>query len=116
MKYVLITGVSTGIRNDAVRFLIAKGFHVLASVRKEADAKSLSKQYPDHFTCLIFDVTNTDQVKAILPIVEEVLSSAKLSGLVNNAGLALGGPIELMDDEKFRCQMEVNLFSVQLVG
>ena len=115
LKYVLITGISTGIGNDAAGFLIEKGYHVFGSVRKEEDVVRLTSQYPKQLTCLKFDVTKIDEIKAAFSIVEKELNGTKLSGLVNNAGLALGGPIELMDDEKFRYQMEVNLFSVRNV-
>ncbi len=112
-KYVLITGVSTGIGNDATGYLIKKGYHVLGSVRKESDVISLEKQFPANFTCLGFDVTKIDEVKLAYEKVLTILNGNILSGLVNNAGLAIGGPIELMDDDKFRYQMEVNLFAVR---
>jgi len=115
LKYVLITGVSTGIGNDAVDFLIAKGYHVFGSVRKKEDLTRLTEQYPKQFTCLQFDVTKVDEIKAAFARVQEKLQGARLNGLVNNAGLALGGPIELMDDDKFRYQIEVNLFAVRNV-
>jgi len=114
-KYVLITGVSSGIGYDAVRFLIDKGYHVIGSVRKEADFTRLSNDFPDNFTCLQFDVTKHEEVAKSFQEVKALLGDHKLSGLVNNAGLALGGPIELMSEEKFRYQMEVNLFSVRTV-
>ena len=114
-KYVLITGVSSGIGNDAVGYLIKNGYHVFGSVRKEEDLKQLEVQYPANFTCLQFDVTKLDEVKSAFNKVERILNGNKLKGLVNNAGLAIGGPIELMDDEKFRYQMEVNLFAVRSV-
>jgi len=114
-KFVLITGVSTGIGNDAARFLIKKGYHVLGSVRKEQDKTLLEEEFPKGFTCLKFDVTQPEEVKAAIPQVKEILGNSKLSGLINNAGLALVGPLEVMDDEKFRYQMEVNVFSVRTV-
>ena len=115
LKYVLITGVSTGIGNDAVRLLIKNGYYVFGSVRKTEDVTKLTTQYPENFTCLKFDVTKLEEVKASFDEVVKILDGNKLSGLVNNAGLALGGPIELMDDDKFRYQMEVNLFAVRNV-
>ena len=115
LKYVLITGVSTGIGNDAVGLLIKNGYHVFGSVRKEEDVTRLTSRYSKNFTCLKFDVTKLEEVKASLEEVVKILNGTKLNGLVNNAGLALGGPIELMDDDKFRYQMEVNLFSVRNV-
>lgn len=114
-KYVLITGVSTGIGNDAVGYLIKNGYHVFGSVRKSDDASRLKKQYTTDFTCLQFDVTQPDEIQLAYAKVEKILKRNKLSGLVNNAGLAIGGPIELIDDEKFRYQMEVNLFAVRNV-
>jgi short-subunit dehydrogenase len=114
-KYVLITGVSSGIGYDAVRFLINKGYHVFGSVRKESDLDQLNSTFKENFTCLQFDVTKKDEVANSFQLVKEILGEDKLSGLINNAGLALGGPIELMDDDKFRHQMEVNLFAVRTV-
>ena len=114
-KYVLITGVSTGIGNDAVGYLIDNGYHIFGSVRKQEDLTRLEEQYPINFTCLQFDVTKLDEVKLAFDKVIGFLDGNKLSGLVNNAGLAIGGPMELMDDDKFRYQMEVNLFAVRNV-
>jgi len=115
IKYVLITGVSSGIGLDATKYLISKGYHVIGSVRKESDKDRLSKLFAKNFTCLQFDVTKKEEIFSALQAIKQNLGDIKLSGLVNNAGLALGGPIELMDDDKFRYQMEVNLFSVRTV-
>lgn len=115
MKYVIITGVSSGIGLDATRYLIGKGYHVFGSVRKETDAIRLQQEFKHSFTSLIFDVTKKEEIAAAFPIVEKKLNGQPLSGLINNAGLASGGPMELMDDDKFRYQMEVNLFGVRNV-
>ncbi len=115
LKYVLITGVSSGIGNDAVEVLIKNGYYVLGSVRKEADVERLKAQYPENFTCLQFDVTNLEAIKKAYKSVEKIVKGGRLKGLINNAGFALGGPIELLEDEKFRYQIEVNLFGVRNV-
>lgn len=114
-KYVLITGVSSGIGLDATGYLINKGYHVFGSVRKSEDVIRLTELYPQNFTCLQFDVTNSEEVEASFDQVKAVLGTQLLSGLVNNAGFALGGPIELIPEDKFRYQMEVNFFSVRSV-
>ncbi len=114
-KYVLITGVSSGIGNDITGYLIDNGFYVFGSVRKDSDMHRLTQQYQENFTCLKFDVTNTEEIKTAFKSVHQQLKGSLLCGLINNAGLAIGGPMELMDDTKFRRQMEVNLFAVRNV-
>ena len=113
--YVLITGVSSGIGYDSTKYLIEQGYTVLGSVRKQADADRISGELGINYIPLIFDVTDKEQIKASRPKVEEVLGGDKLKAIINNAGIAQGGPIELLDDDKFRWQMEVNLFAVRNV-
>jgi len=115
LKYILITGVSSGIGYDAVRFLIGKGYHVFGSVRKDSDRARLESDFPENFTCLIFDVTNKEQIPAAFEHVKRVLNGGSLFALVNNAGFSTGGPMNLLSDEKFRAQFEVNLFGVRNV-
>lgn len=115
MKYVLITGVSSGIGHATVRFLIEKGFYIFGSVRKENDKIKLESDFPRYFTCLKFDVAQKDQVLAAFDQVKSILNGNHLFGLVNNAGLSAGGPMNLLSDDKFRQQIEVNLFGVRNV-
>lgn len=112
---MLITGVSSGIGLDAVGYLIDKGYAVIGSVRKEADVVRLQKEFSEHFYPLVFDVVNTDQIQKSVQRVKELLNGDNLKALVNNAGIAKGGPIELLSDDDFRLQMEVNLFAVRNV-
>ena len=111
--YILITGVSSGIGYDATKYLISKGYRVFGSVRKEADADRLTNDFGSDYIPLLFDVTKQDQVIRSKDKVLEVLGGQKLKAIVNNAGVAQGGPMELLEDEKFRWQMEVNLFAVR---
>lgn len=115
MKTILITGVSSGIGYDAVRFLIGKGYRVLGSVRKESDKARLESEFQKNFTGLIFDVTSKEQIVAAFEQVKKILDGAPLFALVNNAGFSAGGPMNLLSDESFRNQMEVNLFGVRNV-
>ncbi len=110
---ILITGVSSGIGYDATKYLIYKGYRVLGSVRKEADAERLKKDFGEKYIPLLFDVTNQDQVLAAKEEVIRILGGQHLNALINNAGIAEGGPMELLKEDKFRWQMEVNLFSVR---
>src|SRR5271170_2729104 len=109
MKSVVVTGVSTGIGWGCVKVLIAGGFRVFGSVRKEADADRLSKEFGSNFTPLIFDVTDEAAVGAGAKQVEAALGGETLLGLVNNAGVAVVGPLLNLKIEEFEHQLAVNL-------
>ncbi|MFT3722088.1 MAG: SDR family NAD(P)-dependent oxidoreductase [Hyphomonadaceae bacterium] len=109
MKSVVVTGASTGIGWGCVKVLAGKGFHVFGSVRKQADADRLSKEFGSAFTPLIFDVTDEAAVAAGAKVVAAKLGPEPLAGLVNNAGIANPGPLLHLDIKAFRQQMEVNV-------
>lgn len=115
MKSVVVTGVSTGIGWGATKVLTKAGFHVFGSVRKEADAERLKKEFGDSFTALLFDVTDEAAVKRGAAAVRAALKGETLFGLVNNAGIAVSGPLLEVDPDDFRRQMEVNLTGPLLV-
>lgn len=111
-KSVVITGVSTGIGWGAVKVLTDQGFHVFGSVRKTADADRLKAAFGEAFTPLLFDVTDAAAVQAGAREVEAALAGAPLAGLVNNAGVAVAGPILYLPIDEWRQQLEVNLTGV----
>ncbi len=111
-KSVVVTGVSTGIGWGTVKVLTGKGFHVFGSVRKQADADRLRAEFGEAFTPLLFDVTDETAVRAGARQVEAALAGATLAGLVNNAGIAVAGPLLHLEVEEFRRQLEVNLTGV----
>jgi NAD(P)-dependent dehydrogenase (short-subunit alcohol dehydrogenase family) len=105
---VVVTGSSTGIGRACAVELDRRGFAVFAGVRKEADAEALRAAGSDRLRPLIIDVTEPDQIAAAAGVVAEG-SPAGLAGLVNNAGVGVGGPLELIPIDDFRRQIEVNL-------
>ena len=109
MKSVVVTGVSTGIGWGCVKVLIASGFRVFGSVRKQADAERLSKEFGPSFLPLIFDVTDAAAVANGAKQVEAALGGQTLLGLVNNAGIAVLGPLLKLKIEEFERQLAVNL-------
>ena len=115
MKSVVVTGVSTGIGHAAAKVLAQKGFHVFGSVRKEADAERLKKELGDGFTPLIFDVTDEAAIRRAAEEVRAALKGETLAGLVNNAGIAVSGPLIEVDPDDFRKQMDVNVTGPFLV-
>jgi NAD(P)-dependent dehydrogenase (short-subunit alcohol dehydrogenase family) len=111
-KSVVVTGVSTGIGWGAVKVLVGKGFHVFGSVRKQADADRLKTEFGASFSPLLFDVTDEAAVRAGARLVEAALDGATLAGLVNNAGIAVAGPLLYLPVDEWRQQLEVNLTGV----
>jgi NAD(P)-dependent dehydrogenase (short-subunit alcohol dehydrogenase family) len=109
MKSVVITGASTGIGFASAKFLIDKGFRVFGSVRKQADADRLKSEFGVNFTPLIFDVTDEPAVLAAAREVRAALNGEKLAGLVNNAGIAVTGPVLGLSVDDYRRQMDVNV-------
>ncbi len=112
MKYVLITGVSTGIGFDATKHLIDKGFFVFGSVRKQQDADRLSALFGSNFMPLVFDVTDHEAIDRSLLIVKKTLGNNPLWGLVNNAGIAVAGPLKYITSEELNHQLDVNVLGV----
>ena len=113
MKYVLVTGASTGIGYSAVEHLINSGYGVFGSVRKQEDSTRLESVFGENFTPLIFDVTDEDAILESVKVVESKLTSTdQLVAIVNNSGIALGGPIQHLPTDIYRKQFEVNLFGV----
>src|SRR4030081_532715 len=109
MKSVVITGASTGIGWGAAKLQLERGFRVFGSVRKQADADRLKAEFGANFTPLIFDVTDEAAVLAAAREVRDALNGETLSGLVNNAGIAVAGPVLELAADEFRRQMDVNV-------
>jgi hypothetical protein len=112
---VVVTEVSTGIGYGTLHELIGAGYRVFGSVRKREDADRLSKEFGDAYVPLIFDVTDAAAVARGVQAVRQALGSDRLSGLVNNAGIAVLGPLLEMAVAEFRRQIEVNLVSILTV-
>ena len=109
---VVVTGVSTGIGNGTLRELIRAGYQVFGSVRRREDADRLAKEFGPAYVPLIFDVTDAAAVVKGADAVRRALGDRKLSGLVNNAGVAVPGPLLEIAVSDFRRQIEANLVSV----
>lgn len=115
MKSIVVTGASTGIGRATCKLLIEKGFRVFGSIRKDADAQRLAKEFGANFVPLLFDVTDAGAVKAGAAKVEAALKGETLAGLVNNAGIAVAGPLLHLDTDELRKQFDVNLIGQLIV-
>jgi NAD(P)-dependent dehydrogenase (short-subunit alcohol dehydrogenase family) len=108
-KSVVVTGASTGIGYAIAAVLGKRGIEVFGSVRKQPDGERLQRELGKTFTPLLMDVTDDQAVKAAAGVVAEKLAGRTLFGLVNNAGIAGGGPLLHQGIEDFRQTLEVNL-------
>ncbi len=116
MKSIVVTGVSTGIGWGAAKVMTAAGYRVFGSVRKAADGERLAAEFGVNFVPLLFDVTDEAAVGAAAAKVREALAGETLFGLVNNAGVAVPGPLMELPIADFRQQMEVNLTGLVIVS
>ena len=112
-KSVLVTGASSGIGEATAVHLAHQGFRVFAAARRLEKLKTLSGLGGGRITPVAMDVTSEESVaSAIKQIASE---SGALYGLVNNAGVNVPGPIELVPAEEWRRQYETNVFGLMNV-
>ncbi len=114
-RMVVITGASSGIGAACARYLDERGFSVWAGVRRKEDADELARQSSARLKPLMLDVTDQGSISAAARIVAEAAKETGLWGLVNNAGISLAGPIELLPLADVRTQFEVNVIGVLAV-
>ena len=105
---IVITGASTGIGAACALALDRRGFRVFAGVRKTADGERL-KAEASRIVPLLLDVTDGASVAAAAKTVAEGLGGGRLAGLVNNAGIVVGGPLETLPPDDLRRQFDVNV-------
>jgi NAD(P)-dependent dehydrogenase (short-subunit alcohol dehydrogenase family) len=111
-KNILITGVSTGIGYGAAKQFIQRGYTVFGSVRSQADANRLKAELGESFIPLVFDVTDAGTVTKAAGWLAEHLAGSGLGGLINNAGIAIGGPLQDQPMDVFRKHFEVNVMGL----
>ena len=108
----IVTGASTGIGFACAKRLAEEGWLVFAGVRKPADADRLVSELGEKVRPLIIDVTDQATVDAAAAEVRNALDGRTLGGLVNNAGIAVAGPLTELPLEDFEQQLQVNVVGV----
>jgi len=107
---LVISGCSSGIGRACALHFASRGYRVFACVRKEADAASLRAADPSaNVEPLLLDVTDASQLATVTAELTGRLGEQGLAGLVNNAGVGTGGPLEFQDPEEVRHTFEVNV-------
>jgi NAD(P)-dependent dehydrogenase (short-subunit alcohol dehydrogenase family) len=107
-RVAVVTGSSTGIGRACALALDRHGFTVFAGVRKQADADSLRAEASERLEPLTVDVTDADSIAGAAERVRDA-TGGRLTGLVNNAGIVVPGPVEGVDLDELRRQLEVNV-------
>ncbi len=108
-RTVLVTGASTGIGNSCAHRLAKAGWRVFGSVRKAEDAERLVRESDGRIIPLLFDVTDAAGIAAAAHELADACSTHGLAGLVNNAGIAIAGPLEFLPIDELRRQLEINV-------
>jgi len=108
LRAVLITGTSTGIGRATALHLDRKGFKVFAGVRKVEDGNALKLESSERLTPIFVDVTDNDSIKEAAKEIIKTVGKYGLSGLVNNAGIVVSGPLEFLTIDDIWRQFHVN--------
>lgn len=106
---LLITGASTGIGEACALEFDRLGWRVFATVRREADADALCQKASANLIPLLLDVTDPASIQHAAEQVRDIIGVSGLQGLINNAGVAIAGPLEFLPITELRQQLEVNV-------
>ncbi|GBL40485.1 dehydrogenase/reductase SDR family member 9 [Nitrospirota bacterium] len=112
---VVITGASTGIGAACALHLDAMGFQVFAGVRRREDGAALKARGSQRLLPVRLDVTDEVSIAQAAALVKEAVGEEGIAGLVNNAGIAVAGPLEVLPIPELRKQFEVNVIGAVAV-
>jgi NAD(P)-dependent dehydrogenase (short-subunit alcohol dehydrogenase family) len=106
---VVITGTSTGLGRVTALSLAKEGYRVFAGVRTEKDSQSLKQAASGNLTPIIMDITKAEEIKSALEFVSLAVGDEGLFALINNAVVAVDGPLECLQIDDIRWNFEVNV-------
>ncbi len=106
-ELIAISGASSGIGAATARALASRGFHVLAGVRRAIDADAIRDELIEP---IILDITDQDHVAALADRVANDPEQRPLRAVINNAGIEINAPVEVLPLDIWRNQFETNLF------
>lgn len=113
-RSVVVTGASSGIGEATALHLDELGFRVFAGVRRDEDGAAISRKASERLTPIRLDVTDEASIAGAVEVVDRE-TSGRLDGLVNNAGLSVNGPLELVPSDQVRKLMDVNVIGLMAV-
>ncbi len=106
---VVLTGASTGIGAACALDCVARGMTVFAGVRDPRAGEALVAKAGPSLIPITLDVTDDRSIAQSVEAVQRVVGEAGLGGLVNNAGIVIGSPLEVIPLPQLRKQLEVNV-------
>jgi NAD(P)-dependent dehydrogenase (short-subunit alcohol dehydrogenase family) len=106
---IVVTGASTGIGEACVMRFDRPGWRVFGTVRSERDASAMRDKFSERVIPVRLDVTDAQTIEAAAKTLTASLGDIGLAGLVNNAGIGIGGPLEFLPIDQLREQLEVNV-------
>lgn len=109
-QHILITGASSGIGTACAEYLQHRGYRIIAGVRRKEDGERLVADSGGRTSWVRIDVTDAASIEAAAATVAERVGDDGLYGLVNNAGIAIAGPLEAIPLDSIRRQFDVNVF------
>ena len=107
---VVITGASTGIGEACAFHLDKLGYRVFAGIRKAADGQSLRSRASEKLVPIRLDISDETEIREAARKVVEAVGDEGLAGLVNNAGIVVGGMLEFLPVDELRRQLEINVY------
>lgn len=108
---VLVTGASSGIGRAAATEFALRGHEVFAAARRAEELEQLAAK-SDRIAAVQIDVTDRASVAAARAAVDELTDGYGIDALVNSAGYALGGPVEVLSGEAVEHQFQTNVFGL----
>ena len=109
-RIVLVTGASSGIGKECALMLAASGFTVFGGVRRPEDGKALADAAAGSLSPVILDITDEESVRSAASLVAAATGKDDTVALVNNAGITVAGPLEVLQTADLRRQFDVNVF------
>lgn len=106
---VVVTGASTGIGAACALDCAGRGMTVFAGVRDPRAGEALVAKAGSSLIPIMLDVTDEPSIARSVEAVQQVVGESGLGGLVNNAGIAIGSPLEVIALSQLRKQLEVNV-------
>ena len=114
-RSVLVTGASSGIGRECALHLAARGFTVFAGIRRPEDGKRLVDAALGHVVPVALDVTDEESLDEATKRVGELIEEDSSFSIVNNAGITVAGPLELIGASAMRRQLDVNVIGTVAV-